>query len=251
MKINKFLIILLSLQIVISTTTILKADSNNFPSYNTNCYTIDSTVRDGIGELKVITDKEVYLIGEKVNISIVNIGPVDLGGEPHLRITHITQEGIITVHNAPNDKLVSYILINESFNYTWDQIDTNGLQVEKGKFSILFYFVCCGGITERNRTNFKIQEEPIYIESIQGGFGISVILRNIGMNNSYIVNYSIDISGLILFGSNKEEQIDIIIPQEIITIHHNVIGIGFSIIKITVGNEIKTKNCFIIGPYIY
>jgi len=84
-----------------------------------------------------------------------------------------------------------------------------------------------------------------------GGFGISVILRNIGMNNSYNVNCSIDISGLILFGSNKEEQIDIIIPQEIITIHHNVIGLGLSIIKVTVGNEMKTKNCFIIGPYIY
>lgn len=215
------------------------------------CNTINSADLKGIGELKVITDKEVYLTGEKVNISIINIGPVDLGGEPHLRITHITQEGIVTVHNAPNDELVSYILFNESFNYTWDQIDTNGLLVKKGKFSILFYFVCCGGITERNRTNFKIQEEPIYIESILGGFGISVILRNIGMNNSYNVNCSIDISGLILFGSNKEEQIDIIIPQEIITIHHNVIGLGFSIIKVTVGNEMKTKNCFIIGPYIY
>ena len=209
------------------------------------CDTID------FGELKVITDKEVYLTWEKVNISIVNIGSVDLGGELHLRITHITQEGSITVHNARNDELPTWILINESFNYTWDQIGINGLEVGKGDFRILFYFVCCGGITQRNNTNFKIQEEPIYIESIQGGFGISVILRNIGMNNSYNVNCSIDISGLILFGSNKEEQIDIIIPQEIITIHHNVIGLGLSIIKVTVGNEMKTKNCFIIGPYIY
>ena len=215
------------------------------------CNTIDSGELKGIGELKVITDKEVYLTGEKVNISIINIGPVDLGGEPHLRITYVTQEGIITVHNARNDELASWILFNESFNYTWDQIDTNGLEVEKGEFHILFYFVCCGGITERNNTNFKIQEEPIYIESVLGGFGISVILKNIGMNNSYNVNYSIDVSGLILFGSNKEEQIDIIIPQEKITIHHNVIGLGLSIIKITVGNEMKIKNCFIIGPYIY
>ena len=209
------------------------------------CDTID------FGELKVITDKEVYLTGEKVNISIINIGTMDLWGEPHLLITHVTQEDIITVHNAPTNDLVLEILINESFNYTWDQIDTNGLKVEKGEFNILFYFVACGGIRERNETNFKIQEEPIYIESIQGGFGMSVILRNIGMNNSYNVNYSIGISGLILFGSNKEGQIDIIIPEEKITIHHNVIGIGRSMIKITVGNEMKTKNCFIIGPYIF
>jgi hypothetical protein len=203
------------------------------------------------GELKVITDKEVYLTGEKVNISIINIGTVDLGGEPHLRVDHVTQEGIITVHEAPPNDLSPMVLVNESFSYTWGQIDTNGLKVEEGEFSILFFFVMCGGIRHRNETTFKIQEEPIYIESFQGGFGISVIFRNIGINKSYNINYSIEASGLILFGSKKEEQIDIIMPQENITIHHNIIGIGRSMIKITVGNVMKIKNCFIIGSYIY
>jgi hypothetical protein len=241
--IKKCSIIFVSFFIIISNSFILNAYSKNLDQCNT---TLDNF---SYGELKVITDKEVYLIGENVNISIINIGEVGLGGEPRLRIMHVTQDNII-VHDAEINDLASMISVNQSFNYTWNQKDTDGIQVQEGLFYIQFFFVCCGGISVQNHTTFKIQNDPIYIENIVGGLGISIILKNIGMDSQYNVNYSIELSGFIIFGTNKKDQIEEIISQEKITIRHTIFGIGSSVITITLDEQNKTKECFIIGPFV-
>jgi len=114
---------------------------------------------------------------------------------------------------------------------------------------IHFFLIDCRGMQASDSTNIRIQG-PIYIESIEGGFGVSIVIANIGKENVYNVNCSVEIYGLVIFGASMEKVIDVFHAGKKITIHLIPFGIGPASIKITAGEEEKTTKCLIFGPFI-
>ena len=210
---------------------------------------IPKTVGDD-WRITVTTDKEVYVHDEVVNITITNTGSAGISAVPELKIYYVALDGIYSiVHDPLTEKLVFNLAPGESFTYAWDQKNDDGVQVPKGEYWIRFYYWKCCGIIASDATTIYIQG-PIYIEDIKGGFGLSVVIKNIGEEDVYNVNCSIEISGLVIFGANNEKIIDVVPAKEKITIHIILYGVGPATIKIMASKEEKTVNCFLLGPLV-
>ncbi len=234
--------LIFSLQIIIASNTI--AASSKFFSCN-----VTKNVGDE-GQIVVTTDKEVYVYGEMVNITVTNTGKVNIVGISKLRIYYVSLENYnYLVHDPPPTELIKNLLVNQSWNYSWDQKDFNENQVEKGKYLIHFFIGDCRGMLASNETSIRIQG-PIYIEGIEGGFGVSIVIANIGKQDVYNVNCSIEISGISIFDANTEGVIDVIPAGEKITIHLITYGIGPASIKISAGEEEETAKCLMFGPFV-
>jgi len=239
MKKELVILLILSLQIV---GTLTSASSEIFS------FKMRENVFDE-GEISVTTDKEVYVYGETVNITVRNVGKVNIVGISKLRIYYVSENYSYLVHDPPTTELIKNLLVNQSWNYSWDQKDINGNQVEKGKYLIHFFIGDCRGTQASNSTSIFIQG-PIYIESIEGGFGISIIIANIGKEDVYNVNFSVKISGFVMSGASTERVIDVFHAGGRLTINLIPFGIGPASIKIIAGEEIKIAKCIIFGPFV-
>lgn len=245
---RKIEIIIVIISLLIISCSIANASSF---FYKTNCITRDSQSLD-YGELKVTTDKEAYMIGDIINITITNIGDIGLGGEPRLRIHQIISETeYLLVHTADLYDLADCIYVNESFYYTWDQKNKESEQVSTGLYEVDFYFVCCGGITVRNLTHFHIQEGMIFIKDIRGGFGLEIDFENIASTDVEEIPCSVQLTGFIFVGAKNEFFIDILKSGDILTKKHTSFGFGNIEIKIVADKEEKKVQSSIIGPFIF
>jgi len=242
-KMKKGIIILLILSLYIIGINPIITSSNFFSCNMTN------NVGDE-GQIVVTTDKEVYVYGETVNVTVTNIGTAHIVGVSKLRIYYVSSENYhYLVHDPQPTELIKNLLVNQSWNYSWNQKDFNGNQVEKGKYFIHFFIADCRGVQASDDTNIRIQG-PIYIEGIEGGFGASIVLTNIGKEDVYTVNCSVEISGLVIFGASMEKVIDVFHAGEKITIHLIPFGIGPASIKIIAREEEKTGKCILFGPFV-
>ncbi len=218
--------------------------STLFPSIPTFSYA--NSVNDY--RLEVTTDKSIYVYGEPVNITVSNVGEQRIEGIPYFYIFFISDNGEYhQVISVPTDELRYALEPNESYNYVWDQKNGNGDQVSDGKYEVIAGFLGCCGIIAEDNTTFSIKN-AIYIEEISGGLGLTVIVKNIGMVEVNNVAWSIEINGLVLIGKHAEGIISSISPGNEIQIKSYVFGIGPAEITVTVGEEISTINCFILGP---
>jgi hypothetical protein len=202
------------------------------------------------GEILVTTNKEVYVYGETVNITVTNIGTVNIVGVSKLRIFYVSSANHnYLVHDPQPTELIKNLLVNQSWNYSWNQKDFNGNQVEGGSYLIHFFIADCRGMQASNETNIRIQG-PIFIEGVEGGFGASIAIVNIGQEAVCNVNCLAEISGLVIFGGSIEKVIDVLRAGEKITIHLIAFGIGPASIKIMAREEEKSVKCILFGPFV-
>ena len=202
------------------------------------------------GEIVVTTNKEVYVYGETVNITVTNIGTVNIVGVSKLRIFFVSSDDHnYLVHDPQPTELIKNLLVNQSWHYSWNQKDITGSQVEKGTYLIHFFIADCRGMQASNETNFRIQG-PIFIEGVEGGFGASAVIENIGKEDVYNVSCLVEISGLTIFGGSIEKVIDVLHAGEKISIHLIPFGIGPASIKIMAREEEKVVKCILFGPFV-
>jgi hypothetical protein len=84
---------------------------------------------------------------------------------------------------------------------------------------------------------------------ISGGFGLSVVIKNVGETDLSELRWSFELNGLILIG-NTDGTITSLPAGSETKIRKLAFGIGSGAIRITVGDLSKTASFFIIGPFV-
>ena len=101
--------------------------------------------------------------------------------------------------------------------------------------------------------NFCIKglTEPLEIQvEISGGYGITATVRNTGDSDLSNLEWSIDISGLVLLQQNHEGVISSLAAGSETSFSSGlVIGIGPGNLKVIVGDLEKKSEIFMIGPF--
>lgn len=95
----------------------------------------------------------------------------------------------------------------------------------------------------------KILPPPFNI-SISGGFGIKVIIENTVGYEIENLKWNIDLEGLIFFGATSSGSISKLSPDEDYAIHMLPFGIGPGSLRIEINDISKTRDFFIIGPFV-
>lgn len=121
----------------------------------------------------------------------------------------------------------------------------------KGKIlSIGIMAILISAIVPITETNAETAQNTIDIE-IYGGFGIKVVVKNLGDVNLSNLDWKIDLSGLI-FTVGSGEGVFISLPggDVELTIKLFVLGIGPGKIGVTVENVSKTADILALGPFV-
>lgn len=140
-------------------------------------------------------------------------------------------------------------------NYTMVKVDSGAFEEysapfvvsDDGDHTIAFYSVDLAGNQEDEQTvEFTIEHpqppEDIII-SIQGGLGVSVVVKNNGTEDLTNVSYSILLDGgIILLGKAKTGTIDALGAGEEVTITNFVLGLGKTTISVVAGDAEATAN---------
>jgi hypothetical protein len=163
-------------------------------------------------------------------------------------VTTCTLEGTIqgSVYISPVNIILSATDDLSGVDYTmysldagnWTQYVTPVMVTDEGAHTVSFYSVDKAGNkeTEQSKT-FTIQYFTI---SIKGGFGVTVVITNIGTINQTKVSYSITLDGKLIFiGKSKSNTVNIALGNEA-TIKDFVLGFGSTNIKVTAGKQEKT-----------
>jgi len=85
---------------------------------------------------------------------------------------------------------------------------------------------------------------------IQGGLGITILIKNDGNETLYNLEFGVDVSGLVLMGRHMEGEISSLPPGISIEVRLFPFGIGYATIRVKAGEIYKTDNLFIIGPLV-
>jgi hypothetical protein len=89
------------------------------------------------------------------------------------------------------------------------------------------------------------------IESVSGGFGLSATVSNVGNAPAEAVEWSIDIDGLVIIGSHKEGTIDLLDPDDSVTINTGfILGLGKATITVAAGEVSTEVSATILGPFV-
>jgi len=92
--------------------------------------------------------------------------------------------------------------------------------------------------------------EPSQIQiEISGGFGIRVVVENVGETDLSDLGWSFELNGLIFIG-NTDGTITSLPAGNETKIRRFAFGIGRGAIRVTVGDLSKTASFFIIGPFV-
>jgi len=92
--------------------------------------------------------------------------------------------------------------------------------------------------------------EPSQIQiEISGGFGIRVVVENVGETDLSDLGWSFELNGLIFIG-NTDGTITSLPAGSETKIRRLAFGIGRGAIRVTVGDLSKTASFFIIGPFV-
>jgi hypothetical protein len=121
---------------------------------------------------------------------------------------------------------------------SWTLYSTPFVVSDDGAHTVAFYSMDNAGNKETEKTQpFTIQYFNI---SITGGFGVTVVITNIGTINQTSIPWSITLDGKLIFiGKSKSNTVNIPQGKEA-TVKDFVIGFGKTNIIVTAGNEEKT-----------
>jgi hypothetical protein len=93
-------------------------------------------------------------------------------------------------------------------------------------------------------------EAVIEIKTISGGFGISAVIRNIGVVDAVKVNWSISLQGLVFFGKETGGAVLQIAPNGERTVKTGlVLGLGTITITVKAADAEKNATAFLLGPF--
>jgi hypothetical protein len=122
-----------------------------------------------------------------------------------------------------------------------------------GNHTLLFYSVDRSGNTEEEKIyTFAIQHHPMLALTIKGGNGVSVIIENKGLLPLNKVPWQISLSGgILLKGAMKEGLIPQLLPGQKKTIISSVLGIGKTLITVTVDDTQSTAHAFVFLIFVF
>lgn len=86
---------------------------------------------------------------------------------------------------------------------------------------------------------------------IAGGFGVKIVIKNVGNESLSNVNWSIELKGLILFGKTREGEIPSIKPNQTYELDIPIFGLGRGTIKVVAEDSFKTNNMVVVGPLVF
>ena len=173
----------------------------------------------------------------------------------------------IEINATSNGKPLDYKALNERIheaikkgyklndfygNCTYSEI-VDTLDITPGSYYIQAKIYDTFGNLLDRRIDMLILGKPfVAIESISGGFGVSVVIENNGTKNLTDLKWSISIeSNMTILGEYKEGYIDLLEPGDVNTIKSGfIIGFGPAKISINVAGVKKDASCFVIGPFI-
>jgi len=200
--------------------------------------------------IEVTTGREVYTYGESVNITVTNVDSLTAAGDPNLQMYLITDDYYYKIRDVFEEELIFELKPGESFTYVWDQTDDGGVQVPRGAYEIVFYFIHCKGIQAKDSAVIRIQG-PVYIETIGGGIGASAAITNIGKEHVHSIPWSIHVVGTVMWGSHHEGIVTSLAPGETTVITTDLLlGIGPAMIIVRAGESEETAHCFLVGSLV-
>ena len=95
----------------------------------------------------------------------------------------------------------------------------------------------------------KASQPQLEIE-IQGGIGITVLIKNVGNETLSNLEFSIRVNGFIFFGKAMEGEISSLPSGMEIEATAFVMGFGNATVEVRAGEISKKADCFILGPFV-
>jgi len=92
--------------------------------------------------------------------------------------------------------------------------------------------------------------EPIILTDISGGFGLSIIIKNLGSEDISNIQWSVDLSGIIFIGKTMDGSISSLPAYSEISIKTFVFGFGSVVVRATTESISYTSKCYMIGPFV-
>ena len=132
--------------------------------------------------------------------------------------------------------------------YEWSMLHT--LQQTSDNCYLIVGTTYSFGIGNNDILLVKVAEPSIEID-IEAGLGLSMIVRNIDLEDLMNINWSIDIYGMVFAGTHQEGFISVLPAGGEMTISSTsfLLGIGPVIIRVTVGDIGYIAKGVFIGPY--
>ncbi len=193
------------------------------------------------------TDKYIYKPGDKV---VIDLWFENLGEQEdfiaNLVIKHDVTEEVVDGLFLRSLKDLNGL---GSYSITWNSHDTLS-----DSYNIEAIITDTSGNILDTETDMIYLETPssLEIESISGGFGVTAVVENTGIENLTDLKWSISIEGNITFiGGYKEGNIDLLKPGDGFTIKSGfMLGFGPAEIVVNVAGVSKKASCFVIGPFV-
>ena len=116
-------------------------------------------------------------------------------------------------------------------------------------------YVLVGSSTTYSRGGYdvwliKTSQPQLEIE-IQGGIGITMLIKNVGNETISNLEFSMRINGFVFFGKTMDGEISSLPPGMGIEVNAFVMGFGNAIIEARAGEISKKADCFILGPFVF
>lgn len=180
------------------------------------------------------------------------------GGDEELYPSVSMQGDLVRVAYVSNGNL--YLIESEDAGATWgtpEKVNTvdNSVAEEPGCVTIANNGAgMCWVDTRNGNKDIYYTELPapvVVVESVNGGFGVSASVANIGTAAANDISWSIDIDGTVFVGDHAEGTIDSLAPGESASISPGfVLGLGKAQITISAGGAGQSVEATILGPFV-
>jgi hypothetical protein len=101
------------------------------------------------------------------------------------------------------------------------------------------------------RTFAEEDVSPDLTVQVNGGFGVNVVVRNVGTTDAINIPYTITLSGIVLYQENYGEIMSSIPAGGVITVSSGfVFAFGNGDVTVSVGDIEIVKNAYFFGPFV-
>jgi photosystem II stability/assembly factor-like uncharacterized protein len=211
--------------------------------------------------IQYVTDKFGIIIGEQGIILRTETGgypddvtpPVTTCNVSGTLVDGVYISDVLVTLNATDDISGVQTTMYKLDEATWETYMEPIPVTADGVHQLLFYSIDNVGNIEAEKTcEFIIQHPPNIQITITGGFGIKILIKNLGTTNLTNESWNLSLGGgIILFGKQKTGKIDLNTEDQI-TLSNLVFGFGKPSITFTIGSFQKTVqgNVFLFFVHI-
>lgn len=131
-------------------------------------------------------------------------------------------------------------------------MNKNTLKIGMVVFIVAMFLVPTSQVAvETNSVDFSITSQPnVIIEKIEGGFGVRAVIKNVGDETVWHIQWNIKIEGNVWFGGERSMGQKILEPGWLIAPRCLAFGYGNVDIIVTVDTLVEEQTGFIIGPFV-